>query len=194
MSYTGTQEYAFNPRTGASLWHDSTGIEGGGGATPVLANGDLFDAGNNIVLSASTGTGVGSLVGAASGGWWRVRLHGLGERGARDRRLRLGSPAWTFDGDSRLGHSAARRGRIGVRGLHERDRVRDNASTGVSESSANAGTAISQSGDVSQPTTGLGAGNGTLIVPAGNTLVAYAGANVGSGTPTNSRADRDRGA
>ena len=52
------------------------------------------------------------------------------------------------------------------------------AETGASTWSATAGSSTASE-------SGLGAGEGTLIVPTSNSLVAYAGANVGSRVPTN---------
>ena len=68
--------------------------------------------------------------------------------------------------------------------------------TGTSATPVNAGSPIAAPDEQtsSQPLTGLAAGEGTLIVPAGDTLVAYEGANIGSGTPTNTLAPAVTGA
>ena len=192
VTYTGPQDYAFNPRTGAPLWHYDSGSEGGGGKTPVLADGDVFSRtinNNDLILSATTGTSVGSFgspfAPAVGGGFAYMASGGavdaVGGSG-------LGSPAWTFNGDTELDTAPLVVGRLVFEGSSNGNVYAINASTGVSEWSANAGMAILAPDGSSGPPTGLAAGEGTLIVPAGNTLVAYAGANVGFGTPTNTSA------
>ncbi len=52
--------YDFTPSTGASVWTNDTGCDGGGGGTPVVADGKLyapngFGTYNGDVFSASTG-------------------------------------------------------------------------------------------------------------------------------------------
>ena len=192
VTYTGPQDYAFNPRTGAPLWHDDSGSEGGGGKTPVLADGDVFSRtinNNDLILSATTGASVGSFgspfAPAVGGGFAYMAsggaLDAVGGSG-------LGSPAWTFNGDNELDTAPLVVSGLVFEGSSNGNVYAINASTGVSEWSANAGMAILAPDGSSGPPTGLAAGEGTLIVPAGNTLVAYAGANVGSGSPTNTSA------
>jgi len=57
VSYACGQSYDFDPSSGAQIWHRSTACEGGGGKTPVLADGFLFvrDLAYPGVLNASTG-------------------------------------------------------------------------------------------------------------------------------------------
>ena len=62
VTYACQQDYAFDPVAGNLLWHHSTGCEGGGGATPVVASGLVFSPGfaaGNLILSASDGSELG---------------------------------------------------------------------------------------------------------------------------------------
>ena len=63
VSYACAQSYDFDPINGALLWHHSTNCSGGGGKTPVLANGQLYvrDASSgNVVLDPGDGHALGS--------------------------------------------------------------------------------------------------------------------------------------
>ncbi len=193
VTYAADQDYAFNPFTGALLWHHGTGAEGGGGKTPVLAGGDVFgrDAGSgNVVLSAADGTSVGSFPSTrapAIGGGQAYMLEGASLASVND--SGLGTIAWTFTGDSMLDTAPLLVGNLVFEGSASGEVYAVDPS-GASVWSANAGSAIAapDEQDVSQPLTGLGAGEQTLIVPAGSTLVAYASASVGTGTPSNTSA------
>jgi outer membrane protein assembly factor BamB len=187
VTYAGPQDYAFSPLTGALLWHYGSDLEGGGGATPVLADGYIFtrDNGDNPILSTSTGVAVGSInsgVAPAVGGGDAYSVSGgtltaVGQSG-------LGTNAWTFSGDSQLDTAPLVVGNLVFEGSASGNVYAVDSSTGTSVWSANAGSDVSAPNEDGGMLSGLGAGEGTLIVPAGSTLVAYAGANVGTGTPT----------
>lgn len=68
VSYVGPQSYKFDPESGAAQWHFDSGIEGGGGKTPVYYNGKLyvrevfvpnFDNNNILILDADSGAVTG---------------------------------------------------------------------------------------------------------------------------------------
>jgi len=193
VTYAGDQDYAFNPLSGALLWHHQTDIEGGGGKTPVLAAGDIFGRDalrGNVVLPASGGASLGtfaSTTAPAVGGGQAYLLSGGALNAVNG--SGLGTAAWTFSGDGKLDSAPLRVGNLVFEGSSSGE-VYAVDSTGTSVWSANAGSAIPAPDEqnASQPLAGLGAGEGTLIVPAGGTLVAYTGANVGVGTPVNTSA------
>src|SRR5262249_7810920 len=63
VSYVCPQVYRFNPRTGALIWNNNPGCDGGGGSTPALYNGALYVLDsliqpnyNGLILDAATGT------------------------------------------------------------------------------------------------------------------------------------------
>jgi outer membrane protein assembly factor BamB len=193
VTYAADQDYAFNPFSGALLWHHQTGSEGGGGKTPVLAAGNIFGRDairGNVVLPASGGPSLGtfaSTTAPAVGGGQAYLLSGGALNAVNG--SGLGTTAWTFNGDGKLDSAPLLVGNLVFEGSSSGEVYAVN-STGTSVWSANAGSAIPAPDEqnVSQPLTGLGAGEGTLIVPAGGTLVAYAGANIGTGTPANTSA------
>jgi len=193
VSYAGDQDYAFNPFTGALLWHHQTDVSGGGGKTPVLAAGDIFGRDalkGNVVLPAGGGASLGSFAStpAPAIGGGQAYMLSSGELNAVND-SGLGTSAWTFSGDGKLDSAPLLVGNLVFEGSSSGE-VYAVDPTGTSVWSANAGSAIPAPDEqnVSQPLTGLGAGEGTLIVPAGGTLVAYAGANVGVGTPASTSA------
>ena len=57
VQYACDQTYGFAQQTLDPLWHYSTDCEGGGGSTPVYADGDLFtqDFFGNLILNTATG-------------------------------------------------------------------------------------------------------------------------------------------
>lgn len=193
VTYAGDQDYAFNPFTGALLWHHQTDVSGGGGKTPVLAAGDIFGRDalrGNVVLPVGGGASLGAVASTpapAIAGGQAYAVSGGALSSVND--SGLGTNAWTFSGDAKLDSAPLIVGGLVFEGSSSGE-VYAVDSTGTSVWSANAGSPIPAPDEqnVSQPLTGLGAGEGTLIVPAGGTLVAYAGANVGAGTPADTSA------
>jgi outer membrane protein assembly factor BamB len=191
VGYACNQDYGFEPIDGSPLWHHSTGCEGGGGKTPVLANGDIFardDVEGDVILSASGGSvlggfssrfapaaGDGALYTATNG-----TLSAVSDWG-------LGTTAWTFAGDSQIDTAPIVVGSLVFEGSASGELYAVDPQTGATVWSTDTGHAFSAPDEQNPvPLTGLGAAEGTLIAPAGNTLMAYAGANVGSGIPANS--------
>ncbi|HEY1778627.1 MAG TPA: PQQ-binding-like beta-propeller repeat protein [Solirubrobacteraceae bacterium] len=200
VTYACDQDYDFNPVTGALIWHFSGNCDGGGGKTPVLAGGDIFARDNgssgDVVLSASGGTDVGSFESpyapAAGGGELYSASGGslvaFAEWG-------LGSTEWSFSGDSHLDTAPLVDGSLAFEGSSSGELYAIDTSTGTSVWSTNTGSAIAAPDEEgSVLVTGLGVGENTLIVPAGKTLLAYTGANVGSGIPSNTVAPSVTGA
>jgi outer membrane protein assembly factor BamB len=65
VSYACPQSYAFNAANGQQLWHHDSCCEGGGGATPVVHGGQVYvrddfcDSTPGLVLDANTGNPIG---------------------------------------------------------------------------------------------------------------------------------------
>ncbi len=191
VNYAGNQDYAFGPLTGTQLWHYSTGSEGGGGKTPVVAAGYVFtrDASGDLLLNESTGTSAGTYTStpapAVGGGYAYTLSSGTLTATASSG---LGSTAWTFTGDGHLDTAPLIVGSLVLEGSSTGKLFAVDATSGSTVwSLSGSGPAIAAPDEQNgtQPLTGLGAGEGTLIVPAGSTLVAYDGAGVGSGIPSN---------
>jgi outer membrane protein assembly factor BamB len=191
VSYAGPQVYGFDRFTGAPLWHYDSGIEGGGGKTAVYADGRLYtrDFFGSYVFDATTGAildtfGSNTAPAFADG----VGLF-LYDGSLQARNAVSGSLLWSFLGDGQLSSAP-----IVVKspaGTH----VYEGSSTGMLYAlkladgsvtwSANVGGGIPgpDEQNVSQPLTGLAAGEGLLVVPAGSVLVAYGGSTASPRRP-----------
>jgi outer membrane protein assembly factor BamB len=186
VTYPCDQDYDFNPWTGLQVWHNQTDCDGGGGDPPVLANGDLYglDSSNgDVALAASTGTSAGTfsatLAPAIGGGVGYMvndgELSAIGSSG-------LGASDWTFSGASNITTPPLVVGNLVFVASATGEVYGVNVADGSTAWSASAGS----SGPGAAATLdGLAAGENTLVVPSANNLVAYTGANIGTGTPVN---------
>lgn len=194
VSYACAQTYSFSRAGGSSVWHSyaPTNCEGGGGKTPVLANGSLyvrdfwcggvnFSGGSNggCNFDVTGGTLTGSFTAgpapAISGTTGLFLANGT----LTAQNVSAGSTLWTFvspnasatlvtapivvNGDVIVGDSA---GAVYALDL--------GSGQTVWNGSAGAAILAPDEQNVSQPLTGLGAGEGYLVVPAGSTLTAFA--------------------
>jgi outer membrane protein assembly factor BamB len=159
------------------LWHRSTACEGGGGKTPVVADGDVFvrdtsypallDAGTGAVLNPFAASGPAPAVSAndsfdLSGG--TLTASAMSNSGA----------SWTFAGDGTLSSAPLlAAGTVVVAGTSG-NVYGLNAATGAQLWSVNAGAAVlaPDEQNVTQ-LTGLATAGGLLVVPAGSTLAAF---------------------
>jgi outer membrane protein assembly factor BamB len=168
VSYACQQTYDFDPRTGTPLWHYSTGCEGGGGATPVLADGYLFvqDPGPGyLVLNATTGAAVRTIpsgLAPPAADATAVFAENGGQLQART--VASGHLEWTFPGDGRLDTSPIVVGGTVYEGSTTGTVFGVSAATGRPEWRA----------DVHQPVTGpLAEGDDLLAIPAGDWLTVF---------------------
>ncbi len=190
VSYACNQAYGFAPATLALQWHYSTFCEGGGGKTTVYDSGRVFtrDYFGNLVLDAADGNLLGSygglndeIVAPAVNGNTMWLLSG-GTLSAQD----ISSPStpstlWNFSGDGQLVTApivlSTPGGAFVIEGSAAGMLYAVNATTGILVWSTNLGTAMQAPDEQNElgPITGLGAGQGLLVVPAGNTLSAFSG-------------------
>jgi outer membrane protein assembly factor BamB len=188
VTYACGQDYDFAPLSGALIWHHTSGCEGGGGATPVLANGTIFgrdSSDGDLILSAAGGSQLGTFssntVPAVGGGSAYMLAGGtltvVADSGQ-------GANGWSYSGisgDGTLTTAPLLTGGLLIEGsttgeLYALDPLSGNVGwSGSIGASISAGAA-------------LGAGENTIVVPAGQSLVAYTGANLGSGTPADTTA------
>jgi outer membrane protein assembly factor BamB len=174
------QYYAFGAITGATAWHDNDGCDGGGGATPVVADGHVFirdwtSAG--LIVNSSTGAIQGPLSATqapAVAGGMAYELSGATLEAVTDDGL--GITSWSFAGDGDLTTAPLVTDGVVWVGSSSGNLYALDPATGHQLWSTNVGTplAAGSTGYVGAPFTGLGAGNGALIVPAGDSLIAYA--------------------
>jgi outer membrane protein assembly factor BamB len=195
VSYACNQAYGFVQTTLGLLWHYHTGCEGGGGRTAVYANGRVFtrDFFGNLILDAASGNLLGtygpsngsSIAAPAVSGNTMWLLSG-GTLSAQDISVPSSpSTLWSFTGDGQLVSApivlSTSSGTFIIEGSASGMLYALNAATGAQVWSTNLGAAIQPPDEyniLSQPLTGLGAGQGLLVVPAGDTVSAFF-----SGTP-----------
>jgi outer membrane protein assembly factor BamB len=190
VSYACPQAYGFNTATGQQLWHYESCCEGGGGKTPVVHDGQVYVRDSfctpgslGLVLDAGTGTKTGEFnsdVPPAFIGDLAVYLQSGTLRGVD---LPSAQVVWSFAGDGGLQSAPLI--------VNETIYIGSSFGTlfGLNTSgeqiwSTQVGSTIPAPDEQNQTvTTGLGAGDGLLIVPADTILVAYGAPNT-SPTPT----------
>jgi outer membrane protein assembly factor BamB len=189
VSYACNQAYGFAKTTLAPLWHYSTACEGGGGKTVVYANGRVYtrDSNGNLILDAGTGNllgsytaaGVAALAPAADQTTLFTLTGSPGTLSAQD--VPTGSARWSFTGDGQLDSApivlSTPSGEFVVAGSNTGMLYALNAASGAVAWSTNVGAAVPRPDEQDAvQLTGLTAGQGLLVVPAGNTLTAFAAA------------------
>jgi len=182
VSYAATQAYAFAPATGALLWRHVGVGEGGGGLTPVLANGRLWtrDTDGSAILDVVTGVSVGAVrtIGPAPAFAGQVGYFVGG--GVLEASAALTqSVLWSFAGDGNLRTAPiVVNGYVYVESTSGQVWALDGA-TGAPVWHDVVGPPFADPDERSaaRPLPGLGAGQGLVVVPAGNLLVAYTGAS-----------------
>lgn len=181
VSYACIQAYDLNPATGAQIWHYAGPCSGGGGRTAVLSNGRLWtrdDAGfTPLALDAATGAlaasyGAGPAPAFDGGTGFFLSGGVLKARDATNQAF-----LWSFAGDGQLTTAPLiANGYVYVGSATGMFWALDEA-TGLPVWSDNVGAGI-QPPDEHNATglTGLGAGQGVVVVPASTLLVVYANA------------------
>ncbi|MEO5688672.1 MAG: PQQ-binding-like beta-propeller repeat protein [Burkholderiaceae bacterium] len=172
------QTYDFNPLTGALIWNNSTGCEGGGGATGTIANGVYYSPNdttgfNGMSFDAESGAFVSSYatsqppaIGAHAGYFLQAGT-------LRAITLAGNVIQWSFAGDGTLsGAPILVNGYVFITSgsglLYAVD-----ATTGAQLWQASLAGTIPSYGTSQLQASGLTAGDGLLLVPAGSTLTAY---------------------
>ena len=174
------QTYDIRPSTGESIWQDNTGCVGSGGATPALANGVLyapngFGTYNGSTFNATSGLPVSAYfadnvpaLGTTSGYFLQSGI-------LRGLTISNNAVQWSFSGDGKLVTSPIVVNQYVFVGSSAGNVYAVNSTTGLQVWSMNVGAAIPSGAGwgARMPISGLSAGNGLLLVPAGNTLTAY---------------------
>ncbi len=179
VSYACPQTYRFDPKTGQQIWHYSGQCEGGGGDSAAVYNGlvfvrDLYDfPTDGIALSVANG----SLLGGANSAYSPAFADGyavLTESGSLTAvKVNNGKVRWTVNASGENFSCAP---------LIVNDVVYVGTSIGNLEAysgetgkqlySTNLAQPILCNEYFEDPLAGMSAGEGLLVVPAGNTLVA----------------------
>ena len=106
FTFECNRDYDFNPYTGTQIWSYADNCTGGGGTTPVFANGDIYDRDSlqgNLVLSGGAGSNLGTFSStfAPAAGGGNLYTAGAGTLSAVGA-WGLGSAIWSFTSDSQL--------------------------------------------------------------------------------------------
>jgi outer membrane protein assembly factor BamB len=165
--------YDFQPLTGAQVFLTNTGCDGGGGGMPVVANGLVYSplgssTSSGAILDASSGTVVGSYTSTGSPAFDTTTGYFL-QSGTLNALSNNNAVLWSFTGDGTLTTSPIVVNQAVIIGSSSGNVYALDAATGQQLWMLNAG------GPLQAPNTesGLAAGDGLLIVPAGNQVVAY---------------------
>jgi outer membrane protein assembly factor BamB len=175
VSYACGLVYAFDPVTGKQQWFSNGPCEGGGGKTPVYDAGLVYtrDSDGNKILNSSTGAQVGTFT-ADQAPAFDGNI-GLFVSAGTLRGIEGGSTLWSFAGDGKLDTAPIAVGGTVYEGSSSGMLYGLNASSGQVVWSTNVGSGIPgpDEQNLTEPLTGLGAGQGLLVVPAGDQLAAY---------------------
>jgi len=175
--------YAFDlqPASGAVIWSNNTGCEGGGGNTPVVGSGLMyaplspgFYAGN--VYSAESGATLGAFSASAPPAISPSSAFVLDNSTLQGIALSNNQILWSFAGDGGLVTAPIVVNNTVFVGSSSGNLYALNAATGAQVWTVSLGAPIAgpaTGGNATQGATGLSAGDGLLIVPAGNTLNAF---------------------
>lgn len=171
---------AFDPVSGSQLWLDAPGGDGGGGAIPVVANGVMYAPNgsgtyNGQILNAASGALLGSYIAdkpPAIGSTTGYFLQGGTLRGIS---LSNNTVLWSFAGDGSLVTCPILVNNVVFVGSSSGNLYALDGTTGATLWTQALGAAIPSGpgwgGGI--PLRAIGAGEGLLVVPAGNTLTAF---------------------
>ena len=174
------QTYDFDPVTGVPVWHDDAGGEGGGGATPVVANGLLyapngFGTYDGTVFDAEEGTLLRSYVADNLPAFGPGVGYFLQAGTLRGVALANNTVLWSFAGDGSLVTSPIAVNQYVVVGSSLGKLYGLDGTTGSVVWTFDLGAPLPTGAGwgARMPLSGLAAGNGLLVVPAGTRVTAF---------------------
>lgn len=171
--------FDFQPLLGTPLWSTDTGCDGGGGNTPVVAggrvyaplgvggySGNIYDAESTTLLGSFSYSGPPALTATTAYTIFGSTLQSV--------TLSNNQVNWSFSGDGGLDTSPIVVNNYVFIGSSSGNLYALDADTGNLLWTGNPGAGISNGNAYTlEGTTGLSAGDGLLVVPAGNTVTAY---------------------
>lgn len=172
VSYDGQQDYRFS-LGGRLIWHYSTGLEGGGGSTPVLHSGSVYARGypgagdTPVILSAASGKATGTFASDSEPALAGTTMYTINS-GDLVASAASGSPVrWSFSGRSLDTAPVTNNGVVYA--LSTSGKVFGvSAASGTQVWSSTVGRATN--GPI---LSGIAIGGGLLVVPAGSYLTAF---------------------
>ena len=183
VGYSCDRAYSLSASTGTITWQHPITCVGPGGRTPVFYNGRVYVRSNsivNLVLDSGTGITVDEYqAGPAPAFHGSTGFFLIGSTlQAKD--LNSGTLKWSFTGDGNLSSAPiVVNGTVYIGSMGAKLYALD-ASTGTNVWTGSVGAPVNRPDEhnSSEPLTGLGAGEGLIVVPASNLLVAYESAPV----------------
>jgi outer membrane protein assembly factor BamB len=179
------QVYKLDLLTGSEIWHRSSGCSGGGGKTAAYAGGAVYVR-DFVAYNTPVGAIYDAFDGSSAGTFGTTgNLPSPGLAGGARYVLTSGTlerwdagatqAAWSFAGDGHLDTAPIVIDDAVVVGSSSGKVFAVDAVTGLERWSDDAGAAIfgPDEQNVSQPLTGLGAGENYLVVPAGSRVTAW---------------------
>lgn len=175
------QTYDLRPASGTSVWSNNTGCDGGGGGTPVVANGVLYAP--NGMGGSYSGMTFDPETGAVLGTYAADNVPAIGPtmgyflQGGTLRGIAMASNTikWSFAGDGHLVTSPIGVNQYVVIGSSSGNVYALDGSTGAQVWTVNVGASLPAGAGwgARMPYSGLAAGDGLLVIPAGSTLTAF---------------------
>jgi outer membrane protein assembly factor BamB len=166
------------PLTGAVVWSNNTGCSGGGGNTPVVADGVVYSPINAQYSGTSFDAETGKVLGNFSAtdlpaltpntGFWLTNSTLQGIERSNNQIL------WSFTGDGSLVTTPIVVNNYVFVGSSKGNLYALDTTSGAQVWTQKLGASMQANSEVSLSMyTGLAAGDGLLVVPAGNTVTAY---------------------
>ena len=173
VSFACDLTQAFSPTNGTPLWTHTTGCDGGGGQTSVLADGDLFL--RDAILSASTGAVVRSFSSSPAPAVDGNLVYTEHAATLTASTVANGTIRWNFSGDGTLDTAPIVDNGVVYEGSSSGNLYGVAAATGQLLWSTNVGIGIAfpLPGTLYESYWGLAEGDGLLAVPAGDTLTVF---------------------
>ena len=171
------QGYDFRPATGELIYNINTGCEGGGGATPVVADQQFYaplnvSGASGNIYNAETGASEGTYVADSPPAITATTGYFLQSGTLRGVELDNDTVKWSFAGDGKLAGSPIVVNQYVFIGSASGNVYGLNGTTGsVAWQMTLPAPIVTSTGAL--PFSGLAAGDGLLVVPAGTKVTAY---------------------
>ena len=177
VAFSCNNVFDFSPQDGSLIWFHSGPCTGGGGSTPVLFGGRLHVGDSlreKLMFDAPTGAVLGTFPPGPPPAFSGSTGFFLTGSILRARDAYSGAVRWSFTGDSTLiSAPIVNNGYVYIGSSSGKVYALD-GSTGANVWTGNLGAAVQTTeSPVTRPHTGLGAGDGLVVVPASTLLVAF---------------------
>ena len=177
------EAFAFAPATGSLIWRTTSSAIGSFGRTPVFYNSRVYIRDNNIgnvALDSGTGIPVAEIPAGPAPAFHGSTGFFLNVSTLEARDISTGTLKWSFTGDGTLSSAPIVVNGIVYIGSTSGKLYALNEDTGTNIWTGTVGAPVNRPDEIgiSDPLTGLGAGEGLIVVPASNLVVAYEAAPV----------------